>query len=426
MTSSRSHILTHAPARRTGRKARATGRWLAALLVMTSVIAPRLLSASDTPRMTPALQQAFEAIRAAYVAGDSAELWQSLANTVDRVRDPQVQELDRALAAEDIPTVEELLVEARLNLVQQGLADALAEPGIRERLLVLAGLDQRIAATLEQVADDPLLSADPAPTDDLERLERELWDLHVLKNRLLVAERCAGDSVRLARGVADPTFEQLEPSNKAIVALGRVPDFEAIQRARWNILEAELARRLQRLETGVEILRDATFRRERFLAAYSTQLDARILTAFFEERAGQPNHPPLAQKSLGDPEAAGRVADLGAAAEQLAGDLAERSRLFFEGLHWWLRGRYGAGPDLGGLAKSAAALREPGALWWLYMPAEPPTPTNPADPTTPDIPACDRRHHFTWAWEDRRVQERAAYSVKTTSRQVRRELPGFW
>lgn len=396
------------------------------VIVVTLVIAPPPLAASDAPRLTPALQQAFEAIRAAHVAGDSAELWQSLARTVARVRDPQVQELNRVLAAEDIPAVEELLVEARLNLVQQGLADALAEPGIRERLLVLSGLDQRIAGTLEQVAEHPLLSADAAATDDLERLERELWDLHVLKNRLLVAERCAGDSVRLARGVPDPTFEQLEPSEKAIVALGRVPDLEEIQQARWNVLEAELARRLHRLETGVEILRDSTFRRERFLAAYSTHLDARVLSAFFEGRAHHAEPPPLTRKSLGDPETPGRVTALAAEAGQLAGDLAERSRLFFEGLHWWLRGRYGAGPDLGGLAKSAVALREPGALWWLYMPAEPPVPTDPADPTTPAIPACDRRHHFTWAWEDRRVQERAAYSVKTTSRQVRRELPGFW
>ncbi|HUG89860.1 MAG TPA: hypothetical protein VML55_03440 [Planctomycetaceae bacterium] len=399
---------------------------LVVLAAVIAAVAPPTHGASDAPALAPALKSAFEAVRAAHYAGDSQKVWQALSPTVARVHESQIDALNRALAAEEIPSVEELLVEVRLKLVQQGLASALPEPVLRERLLILGGLEQRITGILQAQAAHPLLMADAPMTRDLETLERELWDLHVLTNELLVAFRCARYAEDLARDVPDGTFERLAAGDKARVALSRVPDYAAIERARRDVLEADLARRLHRLETGVGILADETFRRERFLAAYSTQLDARVLAAFFADLRTQADPPPLARKSLSDPEAPGRVDAFALEAGQRAGELGERSRWYFEGLHWWLRGRYGAGPDVGGLAKSAAAAELPGGLVWLSMPAQPPQPADPADPATLAVPAVERRHHYTWAWEDRRVQERASYSVKTSNQTVRQRLPSFW
>jgi hypothetical protein len=80
-------------------------------------------------------------------------------------------------------------------------------------------------------------------------------------------------------------------------------------------------------------------------------------------------------------------------ANKLAGDLVTKSTQLFRGLHWWLRGRYGQGTEVGGLAKSKAALKDAQLLVWLNMPARPPVPNDPTDKSTPNVPRFERRHH---------------------------------
>jgi hypothetical protein len=94
-----------------------------------------------------------------------------------------------------------------------------------------------------------------------------------------------------------------------------------------------------------------------------------------------------------------------ARARELADGLSYKAGLFFEGLHWWLRGRYGEGPDVGGLAKSPEALVSDAALFGIYMPTETPQPSDPSDARVKRAtPRFDRRHHYWWTWEDRRLQ----------------------
>lgn len=59
-----------------------------------------------------------------------------------------------------------------------------------------------------------------------------------------------------------------------------------------------------------------------------------------------------------------------------------------------------------GLAKSVAAMDWPQAQFSLYMPPDMPKPTNPKTVATGEMPIArfDRRHHYWWAWEDRRLQ----------------------
>ena len=87
-------------------------------------------------------------------------------------------------------------------------------------------------------------------------------------------------------------------------------------------------------------------------------------------------------------------------ARESAGDLVTKSRLLYRGLHWWLRGRYGLGPDGFGLLKSVEALSSPLAQFPLYMPAGMPTPSDPTE-TGYSVPRFDRRHHYIWMYEYR-------------------------
>jgi hypothetical protein len=114
---------------------------------------------------------------------------------------------------------------------------------------------------------------------------------------------------------------------------------------------------------------------------------------------------PFLRATLRRPNLAEEVDDQAKQADELAGDLATKTEHLFEGLDWWLRGRYGRGPEVWGLAKSGAALKNRSLLIALEMPSEPPVPTPPADPRRAPVPQFDRRHHYTWAWEDRRLQK---------------------
>ncbi|MCA9206279.1 MAG: hypothetical protein KDA59_24670, partial [Planctomycetales bacterium] len=97
--------------------------------------------------------------------------------------------------------------------------------------------------------------------------------------------------------------------------------------------------------------------------------------------------------------------------------------MFRQGLQWWLRGRYGRGPDGYGLLKSELALISPAAQMGIYLPNETPTPTDPANPSKTAVPEVDRRHHYIWGMEYRRVQQVSSESMTATGKSTNRWTP---
>jgi hypothetical protein len=402
---------------------------------MTTILITAVLAAAPDQGTEPALprgmQKTFESLVRAYYAGDSGAVWKELSPMVARWSDTQVETLDRALAAQEVPGVGELLVELRMNLVQQNLANALPDPQIRERMLVLAALRDRTAAILEEHRTHPLVAGTSEAPESLVEYERLLWEIHVLRNKLLTAARATQYAQLLADGVTERIRERLKADELILLANAGepLPDVQAAA-ATLDELDAEV--RLKRLDHGLAALEQPQLSEERFMAAWSTQHDAEVVTAFLRNQAQGEGPRRLTRTALARPELIEEIAAKSERARQLAGDLAEKARNLFEGLHWWRRGRFGQGPELGGLAKSAAAAQTPDGLLWLYMPAEPPLPDPARDDTetpgetesdapSPELtafefntpsdrvrvrrptPPVERRHHYTWAWEDRRI-----------------------
>ena len=92
------------------------------------------------------------------------------------------------------------------------------------------------------------------------------------------------------------------------------------------------------------------------------------------------------------------------------------------GLQWWLRGRYGRGPEGFGLLKSELALASPQAQMMLYMPPETPRPNDSS--TTDPVPQYDRRHHYIWMFEYRRVNLSQEQRMTTTG-ETRKTTSGW-
>jgi len=87
----------------------------------------------------------------AWRQGDNLTILESLGKVVQRMPDDQIIELDKLLAGDQMPNSAQILVEARLHLLQQGMEKQLPKPGLRELLLTLENIDKEIQKVLEEV-----------------------------------------------------------------------------------------------------------------------------------------------------------------------------------------------------------------------------------------------------------------------------------
>jgi hypothetical protein len=216
----------------------------------------------------------------------------------------------------------------------------------------------------------------------------------------------------MAGGISSSQRRRLDASDRALVEDGTADLKISVKDMQDRLDETAMLIRLERLRSGTQILRNPELTKDRFQAAFTTSLDAQEWTQFQKEIESATRRKPQKTK-LARPDFIKSVAKEIEKSEKLAGDLAAKSRQFHEALHWWLRGRYGAGTEIAGLAKSPSAIRNPRLMTELDMPAEPPNPRVASGDLNKDVPRYDRRHHYTWAWENRRVNVQLTQSTRT-------------
>ena len=369
--------------------------WAASLL--TAAIAA---DAGVSPRVSKIARSA----AAAFHKGDSIRLWHDLAPAAEKLDDQHFASLQQELARRKLPGLGDLLVDIRMKLIQQNLAAALPAPGNRERLLLLEALEVRATKLLSETGQHPIIT-DPTQPANLGQYESLLWDVHVLHNRLLSAKRAALFAEQIAARFSPRQLKRIDESQrKLVLQLKALGLSSRVAAAQSEMKELEFALRRERLVYGLTTLQKPELTKERFLAAYSTRLDAEILAAHFERLQQTADADGSNQPTLNSWNYQAEVLAQSEQANKLAGDLATKSTQLFHGLHWWLRGRYGKGTEVGGLAKSKAALKNAQLLVWINMPIRPQVPNDPTDKSTPNVPRFERRHHYSWAWEDRKIQ----------------------
>lgn len=399
---------------------------VAIVVLLTAVCqadsAPRNRPSGD--QLQPKQREAVDFASLAYRQGNPLAVLQSLSPLLAKMSDEQLEAVDGILSDRKIPPVGRLLGEARLSIERQNFQGRLPRVTTREAQLVLPEFERQLQALLKVTESHPVMK-DPLPSpDDVEAFEQLLWDAHVLSNQLENAEFTADYMNRLAtrsskrRGKKD----QDDPVDYAAI-VQNLKDTQA------DLSEREIELRLDRLALAKQLLAKPELTKEKFLAAGAWWVDARLIEEFFQE-SKRAKRQVFGRDRLNEPGLLKQVASDAQEARELAGDLTLKSQLLFEGLHWWVRGRYGIGTEMWGLAKSAAAMHSFEAQMALYMPTEPPTPT---DPTTVDsysdyVPMYDRRHHYWWAWEDRTVS-RGGFSRATknqTSEKFEIATTQFW
>lgn len=350
-------------------------------------------------------RQALDAATAAWFRGDAPVAVTRLAALVERLDDQRRAALDEILASKQMPSLTQMVTKSRLATLEQG-GGKIPKLQVHEALIVLPAIEKRIAETVDAVEKSRTISYRLPAGATLDEYDELLWETHVLSNRVAAAKSIADRASHVIH-ITPRENERLSEEQRELVH----KDYDAVSKqleqlaAELSDREAEL--RIQRLDLAIELLKSPELSRERLLAAYYWQIDAGRIKAFLENARRHPRKD--AHVSLGDlsdPHVRQQLVQKDKQAASLAGELTAKAAWLFDGLFWWYRGRYGSGTAVFGLAKSKEAAFVPAARFALYMPPE--RRLQPTDPTKvykldEATPRYDRRHHYWWAWEDRRL-----------------------
>ena len=363
----------------------------------------------------------------AYEQGNPLGVLQALAPMVGKLDDARIEAVDAFLDKQSVPPVGELLANARLTLVEQNLARSLPKPEPRELVLTIKALSAKIEETLADAAKHPVFDAGHPKPKNLKEYEQLFWQMHVLDNRLASTMRIGEYAASLSESGSKLPKQNLSETQQSVLET----DFARLQgellKTRKKLTARDFDLRVDRLGYAEQVLTQSKDLQERFLAAFVLDLDGEQLarqlklTDLLPEANAGDN---AAAKAAAAPDAFAPIEERQAIAtissdqaqagvkvrksitqgRKAAGDdLLKKSRMLFTGLHWWYRGRYGSGSDGNGLLKNKLALASPQAMFALYMPKETPTPTDPTKVVGKQIPQIDRRHHYLWQFETRKI-----------------------
>ena len=340
----------------------------------------------------------------AFIDGDlltAANLSTQLIKTVHKKDRKQI---DSVLQRNGALPLAELAVTSRMELMRTGYTGNVAQPTEEEIKLLLAAVAKEISKQLDNVKK----LVDAEGSNDLQELEDRLWKLHVTKNQLAGVQQLCRRGVQMARfnrlNLGDDDAQERDKARKLFEDHAAEAD-ELLR----NIGERTILLRIKRIELAERVLQTSQDFEERLMAAWVGDSDGPIVQEYFSNVENGKIVPTASLSTPGMAESAqANVREL----RQLAGpELLEKSRHFFVGLHWWLRGRYGAGPHGFGLIKDQTAMASAEKLFGLYMPTVIPTPTSPYDDGYM-IPEVDRRHHYVWMFEYRRLIRKDSFRTK--------------
>ena len=335
----------------------------------------------------------------AYQQGDSITMVRTLAPLLSRLPDDVLVEVDEFLQQQQVPSLGELLATARTNLIRQQVG-GVSRPSQRELLIVLPVWHAELAALLDPANQPKAITNPPPRGTSMEDYEKLLWELHVAENQLWNGRYLAGQITSWTqRGL---NRSNLDDEQRKLLDFDYKAGEARIREMAQQRGDREILLRAQRLGDAVTDLLNKTDYRSRLLAAFAVATDSRLLGEYLQQHPqlpddGDPLTMPFTNLELTRLTQQGR---------QASGEkLMVKAQLLFEGLHWWLRGRYGRGSEGGGLFKNKQVLRNPQLRFGLYMPTDPPRPTVPgvASINAP-VPFADRRHHYVWAWENQGIE----------------------
>ena len=361
----------------------------------------------------------------AFRASQPVKLLESVGRLLVGASPEQIAAADQILTQTRIPSIANLIAEARLALIARPAERNAPRPKPLEVSLSLPVIKRRIERLTASMADDRLMGPilpRPVSLDEYPAIFRQIY---LLDDRLITAQRFADFAAGYGQLAAAMPRDRLTPEQAAALDTDFVRVATDIAWQRRELYEREIELRVQRTADAIAVLDRRGAIKEKLFAVHSFDVDGILIEQFYERdewaRTGQLLRPRLRDDGL--PKTIKRQVRQ---ARKDAGDLVKKSRMLYGGLSWWLRGRYGQTHPTGGWLKStdlpwddeivpplcapieflSRVSIDPRPMGtpngWLYMPSGSIKPTAPTDFSTASVPMYDRRHHFTWIWESGR------------------------
>jgi hypothetical protein len=358
----------------------------------------------------------------AFRAGQPVKLLDSIGRLLSGASGEQMAAADDILVRTRIPSISELIAEARLALIARGAERNAPRPKPMEVSLALPAIKRRIEGLTAGVAADRLMGPILPRPVSLDEYPEVFRHIYVLDDRLITAGRFTDFAAGYGRVAATIPRDRLTPEQTAALETDFARVATDIAWQRRELYEREMELRVQRTADAIAVLERRGAIKEKLFAVHSFDVDGILIEQFYERdewaRTGQLLRPRLREEGL-----AAAIKREVRKARNDAGHLVKKSRLLYGGLSWWRRGRYGQTHPTGGWLKStdlpwddeivpplcgpyellSRVTFDPRPIGtpngWLYMPSGAIKPTAPTDLSTASVPLYDRRHHFTWIWE---------------------------
>jgi hypothetical protein len=360
----------------------------------SALIVALAVAQAEVTSLSAKQQSDVQAACAAFQQGAPLTVVQRLSSLVSK--DEVQRDVEEELKRRQLPPLGEVLAAARLALVQQGQAGQVPRPTRNEVLLLLPAVKQRLHAMLDEISGRAVLRDTLPPTETFAMFADVLWQLDAVESQLDDIEQVGGYLRTLARGLAKADLDKLDGELRAMVqnddAGSLVASFDAI---RGGLEERRVELAIGRLRLAAKILSQPQLTVDHLLAATVWSGDFQRASAFLKKPRRTVRRAALREHDLTK-----SVTTLGEQLKKSSGPLSAKARLLQEGLDWWLRARYGAGPDAMGLVKGQEQVRTPDGRFELYLPNEFPRPHDPFIKPEPDARAraqYERRHLYAWA-----------------------------
>ena len=325
-------------------------------------------------------------------------------------------ELIKSSSPEDLAAIDELCLEQGAEALQDCFADLVLKKtseGIVPRSvlsdlnmskLVFSGVLRQMEEFEKSLADHVVMKEPLVVPSDFQESEEVFWEIVVLHNEFDNLER----KVQLGYAILKQHQKRLRRKNEGQLLAEKLDALQGRLTAKYNeVAERAADLRLQRFNTAHAALIDPASKENFELmltSSMSLEEDGSILTDFLRGNVDD-NRESLSRDSLKAEGLLNQVETMLASGRKSAGDVAVKANLFRNGLQYWLRGRYGAGPEVDGLVKAEGATKSADAMELLYMPKDMKKPISMFHPEEETTPGYDRRHYFTWAAEFRPVSE---------------------
>jgi hypothetical protein len=358
--------------------------------------------------LAPAVQRRLdEKVIAPFTIGNMPEMIAGITDLVHSSSPELLSQIDSRLTELGYSTLGKLATNVWIENIEQGAAAGLPKLSWQMAQQILPRIKLQIIEQLNQQKLHPLMRDPIEYPADFAGFEAGLWDLHVFDRQLQNAIVLAESADKLIKPF-QRKFDGLSGNEQE-----KKLDFAALavlaSQQQSLLAEHEAEVRIYRMENAALALADSKDFETRLRAAFALEYDAVALDAFFK------SHPQPIRDALQGDQLQQNVQALVKQGRDAGQDVIHKAALLNVGLHWWVRGRYGAGPLRWGLLKSPHAIESAAKQFPLYMPIKP-VATDPANSRSlVKSPQVDRRHHYIWAVEYQEIQSSARSTSHSTS-----------